>query len=53
MLMYRETNGRSRVDHVLFDSFIPCVTDYDIEKQIQEVYTKAQIREFQDELMRK
>lgn len=23
---------KSRVDHVLFDSFIPCITDYDIEK---------------------
>lgn len=32
---------------------IPCISDYAIEKQIQEAYTNAKFREFQDELRRK
>ena len=32
---------------------LPCVTEYKMEHQIQEVYTIAKFREFQQELVRK
>ncbi|OMP00863.1 hypothetical protein COLO4_12305 [Corchorus olitorius] len=33
-----------------FNSWYECLSDYDIEKQFQRVYTNAKFKEFQDEL---
>jgi hypothetical protein len=36
-----------------FNSTVPCVTHYDIEKQFQSAYTNAKFKEFQEELTHK
>jgi hypothetical protein len=33
-----------------FNSTIPCITHFDIEKQFQSVYTNSKFKEFEDEL---
>lgn len=40
----------NQADYDSFNSMIPCITHYDIEKQIQEVYTNTKFKEFQEEL---
>ncbi|XP_060673898.1 protein FAR1-RELATED SEQUENCE 5-like [Ziziphus jujuba] len=40
-------------DFISFNSWIPCISRYDIEKQYQSVYTTAKFNEFQQELVRK
>mgnify|MGYP005796050961 FL=1 len=33
-----------------FNSTIPCITHFDIEKQFQSIYTNSKFKEFQEEL---
>ncbi|OMO72575.1 hypothetical protein COLO4_27566 [Corchorus olitorius] len=40
-------------DYQSFNSWYECLSDYDMEKQFQRVYTNAKFKEFQDELKRK
>ncbi|OMO75987.1 hypothetical protein CCACVL1_15958 [Corchorus capsularis] len=37
-------------DYQSFNSWYECLSDYEIEKQFQRVYTNAKFKEFQDEL---
>ncbi|PIA59055.1 hypothetical protein AQUCO_00400129v1 [Aquilegia coerulea] len=39
-----------QADFNSFNSRLPCITHYEIEKQFQEIYTTAKFKEFQNEL---